>query len=191
MTMDDPDKIEALKGLTMMLMEPRPFHNFRHAVEVTSRYRAIGKVEGLSEYEMFVGTTAALGHDIVCRPYYNANEEESALMMRKVLPALGYTKREVRDVERLILATKLPVHPETLCEKVICDADVDNLGSDAFFERNRALAIEYGVKNRYGWMYQSLRFLEGHRYHTHTSMVTRGEGILHNIGMMKEITKSF
>lgn len=189
MGFDHDERIAALKGLTMMLMEPRPFHNFAHALEVTGNFRKIGTVEGLSDYDIHVGTTAGILHDIVCVPYRRDNEEKSALVARAVLPRFGYTRREVRDVERLIMATKMPVRPVTACEKVICDSDLDNLGSYRFFERNYALAREYGIVNRNRWITDSLKFIEGHSYHTETSKAARGSGEAGNVYMMREVVK--
>jgi hypothetical protein len=70
----------------------------------------------------------------------------------------------------MIMATKIPQTPHTQLEKILCDADLDYLGRDDFYETGKRLYQELSsrgyVETEREWNLIQKTFLEGHRYHT-------------------------
>lgn len=70
----------------------------------------------------------------------------------------------------MIMATRLPHSPSSKLEKVLCDADLDYLGRDDFYEVGGRLFQEmkkHGiVETEREWNLVQKTFLESHRYHT-------------------------
>ena len=70
-----------------------------------------------------------------------------------------------------INATRMPQNPTTELEKMICDADLFHLGTDAFDEKNKLLRQElndFGTNDvsKKDWRKINIRFLERHEYFT-------------------------
>ncbi|MFN7601710.1 MAG: hydrolase, partial [Bacteroidota bacterium] len=65
-------------------------------------------------------------------------------------------------------------------EKILCDADLDYLGRDDFFEISNKLFQEMKdagvVENEREWNLVQRTFLQGHRYHTGYSKAIRESG---------------
>jgi hypothetical protein len=79
----------------------------------------------------------------------------------------------------LIRATKIPQNPSNLLEKIICDADLDYLGREDFWEIGNKLFEELKtlglISNKYEWNQNQLVFLENHSYFTNASQKLRNE----------------
>ena len=77
------------------------------------------------------------------------------------------------------MATKLPLHPMTRLEQIMCDADLDYLGRDDFHRISEDLKHEmeeHGmVKNDKHWDEIQIHFFEVHQYYTATSIALREE----------------
>jgi predicted metal-dependent HD superfamily phosphohydrolase len=70
-----------------------------------------------------------------------------------------------------INATRIPQSPMTPMERIICDADLFHLGTDAFKEKSNLLREEFrefsGKEvSKKDWRKINIRFLEGHQYFT-------------------------
>jgi len=123
----------------------KPYHNKTHWFEVYKAALKIAEHESLPEKVKDVLGAAALFHDI------KPDEREAADYANKVLSNLGYTPQEIEVIKNLILATmgwKDPKYkPKSLLEKIICDADLANLGSswDEFWDANIRLQHEFGI----------------------------------------------
>jgi hypothetical protein len=67
----------------------------------------------------------------------------------------------------------MPQNPESLLEKIICDADLDTLGRDDFYETSKALRNELSeqgvVFNEKEWLEFEVNFIKGHEYFTETA----------------------
>ena len=91
-------------------------------------------------------------------------------MAETYLTDLGYSKSDIRQVQKMIIATK-PTNPSTSkLEKILCDADLDYLGRDDFEEISNTLYSEFKtlgiVKDYESWMRLQVKFLEFHEYQT-------------------------
>src|SRR5688572_23775483 len=100
------------------------FHNIEHTRSVVQRVQEIASHFDLTERELLELHLAAWFHDtghLVTEP---ANHEaKSVELMRQFLPARVNDEELVTKVEKLIRMTKFPPTPETLQEKILCDAD--------------------------------------------------------------------
>ena len=97
--------------------------------------------------------------------------------MREMLDADQFSADELDIMEGMIMATKIPQTPHTLAEMIICDADLDYLGRNDFFEISDSLRVEfltYGIitDNRQ-WDQLQVKFFESHRYFTSSSLQDR------------------
>ena len=95
------------------------------------------------------------------------------------LRILGYTEKQIDVISRIILATQFPHTPKTNLEEIMCDADLDNLGREDFYEKSELLRRELGAqgvaKSPRQWYEGLLPFLEQHRYFTQAARQLRQE----------------
>ena len=158
----------------------REYHNFRHAKDVAHSALRLSDGENVGYQKRFELITAALLHDLIVEPYKKDNEERSAEIAKEFLYKTGYSSKEVKNITKLILATKVPTNPSSKMEKIICDADVDNLGRGDFFERGEEVRKELNLPQE-GWYQTQIDFLKNHKYYTKTAKKLRNEGLQNNI----------
>ncbi|MBK9270759.1 MAG: HD domain-containing protein [Saprospiraceae bacterium] len=146
------------------------YHGVHHTLDVLrvcdeyiSRFALKGK-------EAWLIRTAALLHDVGIAETYSGHEEASVVFARNILTAWGYEKPDVKKIEGMILATKIPQEPKNLMEKIICDADLDYLGTDQFYEIGNRLFHELVayriIENEEQWDRLQIKFLLSHSFHT-------------------------
>ena len=89
------------------------------------------------------------------------------------------------------MATKLPPNPQTLLEKIMCDADLDYLGrsdfipvSNSLYDELRAQGKEIDINT---WNKQQVKFLTGHQYFTNTAIRLREVGKEKQIERLKKL----
>jgi hypothetical protein len=112
------------------------------------------------------------------------HEEKGAELMKRFLSTKYINQNIIEDISRCIMATRIPSQPETLLEKIICDADTYHLGTKDFQTTNALVWREVEltrhttVGNQAG---QALRFLEAHRFYTTYCLEALSEGKNKNI----------
>ena len=149
------------------------YHNLKHTVDVVTQAELIGQSEGVTRHQMLLLKTAALFHDIGHLVSYDHHEEEGARMAREMLPDYHYTQAQIDEIVRLIMATRMPPQPQTLLEKIICDADLDYLGRSDFVPVAYNLYKELKVRNKVSsfahWKRVQIEFMRHHSYFTQTA----------------------
>lgn len=149
------------------------YHNSEHTKEVIEGAEKLAKKENISGDDLTILKTAALFHDTGFLETYSDHEEISCEMARKWLPDYGYGKKEIDEICRLIMATKLPQQPKDKLAEILCDADLYYLGTDRYFIGAEKLYKELHeaglVKNREEWSSEEIKFVENHRYFTPTA----------------------
>jgi len=175
-----PDYAGAEKQIIDLLtrdMPKLPYHNIEHVYDVLSAAVAIVEIEKVNEDEMKLLRLAALCHDMGFIYSSSNHEERGAQMARELLPAFALTLGQIEIIANMILATKLPQSPKTRLEKILCDADLDYLGRDDFYETGDKLLEEMKtggvVETDREWNIMQKTFLESHRYHTDFSKANR------------------
>lgn len=148
------------------------YHNLTHITEVVKATKEIASYYKLDEHACFLLTAAAWFHDIGY-PVDMANHEAlSADTAAVYLKNTMLNDDEIEVVKKCILATKVPQHPNSLFEQIICDADLYYLGTDRYKQTSSLLKQEIQFLNNNipvdesAWRSEAIRFLESHQYHT-------------------------
>lgn len=147
------------------------FHNFHHTVYVVRGVRQISENLSLSDENKEILNLAAWFHDTGLIEVYLGHEEESKKIARRFLEENAYPEANILEVLACIDATKMPQEPQTLLEKVICDADMFHLALPEYFHLQRLLLEEFRlVMNKQctdeEWANENLGFLNNHHFWT-------------------------
>ena len=152
-------------------------HPARGVVAVANR---IALSEKISDHDRELLIAAAYFHDTGYIREYAKNEPIAARMAGRILKLIGYRPKEIEKVQKMILATDLARKPRTRLEKILCDADLDNLGREDFFKldsklregrRIRGLDVSDDVK----WYRGTLEVMKNHKYYTESQIKLREE----------------
>jgi len=153
------------------------YHDLKHTIDVRDAAERIGIAEGISGDELILLKTAALFHDAGFIKSYSKNESIAADYANELLPAFGYTEAQIKQIQDMIMATQVPQKPQNMLEEILCDADLDYLGRNDFYEiSNRLkeeLLIKKIIKDQKEWDMMQINFLEKHSYYTKTNMQSR------------------
>ena len=153
------------------------YHNIKHTIDVVTQVELIGRSEKISEEDMLVIKTAALFHDMGHLIDYDAHEEESVKLARKILPAYHYNEKQIEQIARLIMCTQMPPEPKDLLEEIMCDADLDYLGRTDFVPVSVNLFKELRERSKidslHEWNNLQIKFIQGHQYFTQTARKLR------------------
>jgi len=147
------------------------YHNLLHTEQVVKSVVKIANHYQLTDEEFFVVNAAAWFHDIGYLTSFEHHEARGAEAARHFLTERGVAPEVIEKVANCIMATKMPQHPVSLLEQIICDADLFHLGGDNFKERNKLMRKEaegclgkHIDKNE--WRLKTISLFEGHHYHT-------------------------
>ncbi len=180
------NRIEAVEEYVVVNMPRLPYHNPNHALEVAAVAETFGLEEGCGLHDLYLLATMGLVHDRRYVVGAKDNEEVTVDLIRRPLTEIGYPNYEILIINGGVMATKLPPNPQTALEMVVCDADVDNIGTERFWDRNEAFRIEEGVNDKQTWLARTLKFMESHKYHTKTAYRLRNEGKQKNIAELRK-----
>lgn len=176
-----PDYDGAEKAILQRLEQGLPktllYHNLDHIRDVVNASQQIGATEGLTTDELRLLRIAAWLHDAGLTISLSDHEQRGCLLARQLLPGFGFSESQVEAVCGMILATRIPQSPRTPSERALCDADLDYLGRDDFYEIGRRLFDELvllgKLNNEEQWNQMQKKFLEFHQYHTAWSRENR------------------
>ncbi|MBS3071672.1 hypothetical protein J4408_01640 [Candidatus Pacearchaeota archaeon] len=188
---DYEEKLTRARSYKDKYMPQLPYHNKRHADDVEFEFTRLATLEGISQYDINIGRSAAIGHDLVQIVGDKYNEEKTANLIMVTYPLFGYTLEETKRIAEMIPATKMPSSPKNHLEQILCDADIANLGRLDFLERNTEVKAELGVKDDYTWYIGTLKFLENTQFYTASARKLYGEQREKNIAYLKEIINKF
>lgn len=166
-------------ALNAGLSKDLTYHNTHHTLDVTEQCMAIAKEEGITDAQNLMELhIAAIYHDTGFLFTYNNHEEKSCVLAREELPGFGIGAKAIENICELIMATKVPQMPKNHLQKIICDADLDYLGREDFFETGNNLRLELikykFISGEHDWEERQLDFLQSHQYFTNTSRKKRG-----------------
>jgi predicted metal-dependent HD superfamily phosphohydrolase len=153
---------------------PRPYlryHNLYHTLQVVSHTKEIAQFYKYNDPDLFMLMAAAWFHDTgyLLADNTEMHEQKSIELMAAFLSSKNVAFHIIENVSKNIMATKMPVSPQTLSEKIICDADMYHLGTDDFFNHNQLVKEELEAKLHKpmeNWRNSSLSFLITHQYFT-------------------------
>lgn len=171
------------------------YHSPQHTRDVVAAAMRIGASEGLSAAEMALLETAAYYHDSGFIYTYANHEERGCQVAREVLPGFGYIAEQIELVCETIMATKIPQSPKSHMAQVLCDADLDYLGSDQFYPVGGTLLLEFLgrgiIADEQAWNRMQIRFLESHSYFTETAIRERNPMKLNHLAQVREIVAGY
>lgn len=146
------------------------YHGVHHTIEVLTVCNDYIKRLNINKHDAGLLRTAALFHDTGFIWTYTNHEERGVEFARQILPEWGYQDDEIEAISNMILATKIPQKPMNLLEEVLCDADLDYLGTDRFLTTGKSLYLELSSHNviheEEMWDQLQINFLSNHYYHT-------------------------
>ena len=185
-------EMHIVKLLKIKLPESLHYHGPHHTLDVCNSVQRIAKAEGVGGEDLFLLLTAALMHDAGFTVTYMNHEEKSIELAKEILPQYGYSEEQLKVIEGIIQATKLPTQPKNLLEEIMCDADLDYLGRDDFYPIAEGLKKEFMaqgiVKGDKDFDALQIKFLSAHSYYTVSTRALReGEKQLR----IQEIKKRF
>lgn len=166
------------------------FHDANHTLHpstgVVAAANRIAIAENISEPDRELIIAAAYFHDTGYIREYDKNEPIAARMAGRILKIIGYKPDEIEKIQKMILSTDLDREPDSLIEKILCDADLDNLGREDFFkldgklrEGRRIRGID--VSDDEKWYRGTLEILKNHKYYTESQIKLRQKGKQKNI----------
>jgi len=146
------------------------YHGLHHTIDVLEVCNQYIKRMNIAPHDAFLLRTAALMHDLGFIRDYDNHEVESVNYAKEILPDWNYSKSDIDIISGMILATKVPQKPTTVLEQIICDADLDYLGTDSFYSLGEMLFHELRSYNKVStkkeWDRLQVRFLQKHKFHT-------------------------
>ena len=160
-------------------LERHYYHSYNHAIEVMERCIYLWEKEWLEKEEVEMIAIAWLFHDTGFIIQYDNNEPIWAKIAQNYLKTILYDRDKIKNIERLILATdpeyKTPVD---IYEKIIKDADMDNLGRKDFFEKTNNLKREREIIKKIKirdpeWRHASIDILREYKFETFTQKMER------------------
>jgi len=148
-----------------------PFHNWQHTLDVVENAELIARNENLSEDIIEELIIASYFHDLGNVQGSTGHEKRSCEYAREFLTDQDYSDQHILNILYNIKATEMPQQPNTIAEKVICDADLAHLGKENYMRKNKALRLEWEKFNdtSFGeveWIGMNIAFLSQHSFHT-------------------------
>jgi predicted metal-dependent HD superfamily phosphohydrolase len=148
------------------------FHNLSHTRNVVDNTKLMADHYQLDDHAFFIVCAAAWFHDAgQLIKNGEGHEQKSVVLAQDYLNSIGVNEENIAAIKKCILATAMPQEPQTLNEKIICDADLFNLGTGGFRDQNKLLRKEMEAVNNVtmdgaAWRESSIDVLEKHHYHT-------------------------
>ncbi len=184
-------KAYALGRLAGELSPHLTYHSLRHTRDdVLPAAVRLAQASGINGEALLCLATAALFHDIGFLLAYDDHEAHGITVAQTALPEFGYSNAQLDVVAELIAATRMPQRPTSPLAELLCDADLDVLGRDDFWEINRHLLAETQHYRQVEiaeveWLRGQAHFLEEHHFFTAAAHQLRDEGKAHNLARMR------
>jgi uncharacterized protein len=181
-----------LSKLRNGLSKDLTYHTVQHTLDILRNAERIARDENIqNEEDLFLLKVACLYHDSGFLITYKGHEEESCNLAKKDLPTFDCAERQVEIICGIIMATKIPQSPSNNIEEIICDADLDYLGTADFFTTGNKLFLELKkkglVNSKKEWDVIQVNFLKEHRYFTATSKKLREQQKLIHLKMIESM----
>src|ERR1043165_5962010 len=111
------------------------YHNVEHTLDVLAQVERIAKCEKVTgDEDLLLLRTAALYHDSGFLKSYGGHEQDSCVIFREDAAKFGFTIEQSEIIEGLIMSTRVPQQPVGILQQIICDADLDYLAREDFYE---------------------------------------------------------
>ncbi len=189
----DKAKQHILDFLRLKLPSTLYYHSYNHVLDVLNATELYLEREGVAQGDAELLRIAALFHDSGFTIDSKEHEKLGCELARMKLPDFGFDKEEIERICAMIMATKYPQTPHNLLEEIICDADLDYLGRDDFFEIGGELLKELNKSGRFktekDWNQFQEKFLSSHRYFTESARMLRQTKKLEHLEKIRQSLK--
>ncbi len=175
--------IRAIEYVISELKENLPvhltYHSLHHTLSVMELTKQIGLKEGVEGDDMELLMVASAYHDCGFLNGMDNHEELGCEVVARILPDFGFDKSEIKIIQGMIMATRLPQTPKTFLEKIICDADLGYIGGNKYFEIVSGLEKELlanGIPlTKDSWLDMQINFLKTQHFFTAYAVETFDE----------------
>jgi len=171
------------------------YHNHTHITEMLEAAKKMAEWYKFDERNYFVVCAATWFHDTgYFNPDIENHETKSAELAESFLKSISVDEQTINDIKKVILATQLPQTPVSLLAKIVCDADLFNLGTPGFKEHNIQLRKELEnltgtkIKGR-EWRAKTIELFQSHQYHTDYCQLLLNDTKALNLEQLKEKQK--
>jgi uncharacterized protein len=187
-------KLHITKRLKNELPKYLYYHSTEHIKDVYAATKEIAASEGVKGENLKLLLIAAMYHDSGFMIQAKNHEKLSCNIVKETLPDFGFSSEQIKKICGMIMATKIPQNPQNHLEEILCDADLDYLGREDFFNIGNHLFEElktYKIVNtKRDWNRLQIGFLEQHNYFTKTAIALRKPQKDNYLQLLKEKTKS-
>lgn len=171
------------------------YHDLAHTLAVRKSALQLAEAYRLSDEEKEILELAALFHDTGFTIQYDQHEEKSKLIAEEFLKAQGVSQEKIDKIKQLIEVTKVTVEPKTLMEKLLKDADFNNLSGD-YLSKSDALRHEWKVfcgkeMDEAAWVENNLNFWKNHKFYTGEGLANYGKEKRKTLKQLKKIKQGF
>lgn len=169
------------------------YHSYEHAIDVMQRAIYLSEQENLPVDEIEMMALAGLFHDTGFIVMYDKNEPIWAKIASNYLKSINYDKNKIKLIEQIILATDPDyTNPKNIYEKIIKDADMDNLWRDDFQKKSNDIKKELETVKKIKikdpeWHHSLVDLLISHKFNTDIQRKERDKKKQENLNKM--ITK--
>jgi len=175
------DRVE--EAMNKGFPEHLTYHDFAHTLEVVTVSDMLSTLEEIPEDLKRIVLLAAYGHDtghiMPGESYDPKGHEYRSAEMIYGLAGKDFNTYEKDYAAKIIPTTetfvggKFTDPGDDLLAKILCDADVDNLGRKDFFDKGDLLRQELGIEDKQKWYNMSKGLMEMHEFYTGSSKSVR------------------
>lgn len=175
------------------------YHGPRHTLEdVVPAVNRICRGEGVEGIDRELVLAAAFFHDIGFVEAYNGNEAIGARIAAETLPGFGYSQVEIGRILGIILSTEMreidgvfrQAPGDDLLKRILCDADLDNLGREDFMsisaDLRRELLHQGKSFTELEWLGRQIVFVSQQEWFTATQRADREAGKKRNLAILRQ-----
>ncbi|WP_179333602.1 Pycsar system effector family protein [Winogradskyella costae] len=181
--------------LNKQLASTNYYHNAIHTRNVVASIAELASNEQCTENETLALLLAGWFHDTGFIHTDIGHEEESVKIAHAFLKERHLSEETLKQVEQLILATKIELKPNNKLESIIRDADCGHIASNNYLDSSENLFKEMNAKNgnhisNIEWMEQNLAFLKKHSFYSDSAkQIWQPKKELNLLEIQKEIYK--
>lgn len=182
---------KAITLLSTRLSKKLTYHGLHHTLDVLRVCNSYIRRLNIPTEKAKLLRIAALYHDIGFTNTYKNHEMEGVRILKSHMEEIGCDMRNFNKLEGMIMSTKIPQSPSNILEEIICDADLDYLGKDQYYEISRTLFIEMKnynlISGENEWNKIQVSFLNSHQYHTQFAQKNLEPGKQKRIAEIQEL----
>lgn len=123
------------------------YHNFIHTTFTVNKAEEILRNTEVPEEDQEKVLLALWFHDTGYIECAKEHEEAGVRIAEKFLRNENYPEKGIKEISRLILATKITYQPQDLLEKIVKDADCSHFASHDYNDISDALRKEWELTN--------------------------------------------